>query len=200
MARKQSTVRSNTRENLLEAFWTLYQKKKIEQISIKEITQLAGYNRSTFYDYFIDIYDALEKLEESLLAFLVESIESYRQDGFDIDIFHQLAEVYNTKGDYFSLLLGEKSDPHFTYKMKSVVKPLFFELWGLTEEEERAHYVFEFFFSAITGSLTYWYLSGRSMSYDDFFPMVRSMVVKGGLTELQKISIYPERIREMERW
>lgn len=58
---------SNTKQDLIDAFWYFYCNKRIEKITIKEITLKAGYNRSTFYEYFIDIYDVLEQIESSLI-------------------------------------------------------------------------------------------------------------------------------------
>lgn len=52
--------KSLTRENLIEAFWELYKDKPIEKITVKEITNRAGYNRGTFYAYFKDTYEVLK--------------------------------------------------------------------------------------------------------------------------------------------
>ncbi len=39
---------AETKKNLQEAFLKLYETKEISQITIREITDLAGYNRGTF--------------------------------------------------------------------------------------------------------------------------------------------------------
>ena len=70
--KKQSKVTAQTKKNLINAFWSLYCEKRIEKITVKEITQKAGYNRGTFYEYFTDIYDVLEQIEESLVPSLDE--------------------------------------------------------------------------------------------------------------------------------
>ena len=46
--KKQPHITEQTKNNLRIAFWSLYAQKPIEKISIKEITELAGYNRGTF--------------------------------------------------------------------------------------------------------------------------------------------------------
>ena len=45
--KKQPHITEQTKNNLRIAFWSLYAQKPIEKISIKEITELAGYNRGT---------------------------------------------------------------------------------------------------------------------------------------------------------
>ena len=59
--------KSLTRENLIEAFWELYKDKPIEKITVKEITNRAGYNRGTFYAYFKDTYEVLKEIKESIM-------------------------------------------------------------------------------------------------------------------------------------
>ena len=61
--KKQPQITEQTKANLRSAFWTLYTRKPIEKISIKEITDLAGYNRGTFYLYYNDVYDLFSQIE-----------------------------------------------------------------------------------------------------------------------------------------
>lgn len=56
----------------MSAFWQLYQEKKISQITVREVIELADCNRSTFYAYFADMYDLLDKFEEQLLPDLTQ--------------------------------------------------------------------------------------------------------------------------------
>ena len=49
------------RENIIIAFWNLYEYKHINKITVTELMNKAGYHRSVFYSYFKDIYDLLEQ-------------------------------------------------------------------------------------------------------------------------------------------
>ena len=49
---KKEKMTGQTRQNLMDAFWILYCEKRIEKITVKDIVNKAGYNRSTFYEYF----------------------------------------------------------------------------------------------------------------------------------------------------
>lgn len=53
--------------DIVESFFKLYMIKDLECITTKEIIDLAGCNRSTFYDYFFDKYDVLETTKAFLL-------------------------------------------------------------------------------------------------------------------------------------
>jgi len=188
---KQAESRNLTRENLLTAFWSLYKTKTIEKITIREITQLAGYNRGTFYDHFLDIYDALDQLQDSLLDYTEVAIEKYREGGFNQEIFEYLSNVFNDKKDYFNVFLGENRDPNFPVKMKKIIRPVFYEVWGLSEDSEEAAQIYEFAISAIIGALSHWYKSEKHLPYKQFISMTKSMIANGVFTEVQKISTRP---------
>ena len=63
-----TTTTQITRQNLIDSFWQLYCKKRIEKITVKEICDRAGYNRSTFYVYFKDAYEILDEIEEQTIT------------------------------------------------------------------------------------------------------------------------------------
>lgn len=53
-----------TREKIEKNFISLLEKKSINNITITEITKLAGINRRTFYVYYEDIYDLRNQIEK----------------------------------------------------------------------------------------------------------------------------------------
>jgi len=189
---KQSESKNITKENLMATFWSLYQKKTIEKITVREVAQLAGYNRSTFYDYFIDIYDILDQLQDALLDYIHVAVSKYKSEGFNQEIIEYITNTFSAKGEYFSVFLGENRDPNFPGKMKNVIRPIFYEVWGLNEDDIQASLVFEFAISAIIGVLSYWYKTERNMPYEKLLAITKSMMANGVFTELQKISNRPD--------
>lgn len=53
-----------TKKLLINHLIGLLKQKPINQISVKELTDLCDLNRGTFYLYYKDIYDMIEKLEQ----------------------------------------------------------------------------------------------------------------------------------------
>ncbi len=182
--KKQPEITAQTRENLIDAFWSLYRQQKLDRITVKDITDKAGYNRSTFYEYFQDINDVLNQLEDALLEFLKAQIQNNMADALNDDILQKFGEVYESKGDYLSVLLGENGDPDFVNKIKGVVRPIFLEAFGLPETEVRISFVFEYGFSAMVSTITYWYTSGKPLSSKELALLLRSMIMGGVLPTL----------------
>ena len=65
--RKQPERTERTRQALMDSFWELYRTRKIDKITVQAVTDGAGVYRSTFYEYFLDVYDVLETIERKLL-------------------------------------------------------------------------------------------------------------------------------------
>ena len=66
---KQPEVTAATRARLMDAFWALYRERPMEKITVSSIVKLAGVHRSTFYEYFQDVYDVLEHYDEPKPAY-----------------------------------------------------------------------------------------------------------------------------------
>ena len=55
-----------TKKLLTQALTQLLQEKQINEITVKELTDLADMNRGTFYLYYKDMFDMLEKIEDGM--------------------------------------------------------------------------------------------------------------------------------------
>ena len=192
--KKQPEITAQTRANLIEAFWSLYRQRKIEHITIQDITDKAGYTRSTFYEYFQDIYDVLNQLEEALLEYQKEQVLKSLESGPNDNLVQNLAEVYESKGDYLSILLSENGDPHFAQKMKAIMRPALVKALGMSEKDIHTAYIFEFGLSALIGTLTYWYNTKKEIPAKELVGLMSSMLATGIVPEIQKYSSRTVRI------
>jgi AcrR family transcriptional regulator len=122
LMKKQPDITERTRQNLVDAFWSLYSSKRIDNITVREITSQAGYNRGTFYEYFRDVYDVLEYIEERSLPTIDELPPWKELDDNSPDFFESIMELYREKFYYYQVLLGEKGDPMFQRKLKDNLK------------------------------------------------------------------------------
>ncbi len=188
--KKQHEITALTRNNLITAFWHLYTNNRIEKISIKQITDTAGYNRSTFYEYFTDVYALLEQLEENLLQDIKEYIVADLADNPLGDISASIATMYDSKGVYLSVLLGDSGDPLFREKFKQIMLPTLYKNFGLSQDDLRNHYIFEFAITAIISTITLWYKNGKVISSKELVKLIRSMLISGVYPEVTK-SIKP---------
>lgn len=65
--KKQPEMTEKTRNAIVDTFCAMYEKMPIEKIFVKDVIEQAGYNRSTFYQYFSDIYALLDYVENDVI-------------------------------------------------------------------------------------------------------------------------------------
>lgn len=169
---KQPEVTAATKQKLIDAFWSLYEVKRIEKISVKEITDRAGYNRGTFYAYFIDVYDLLEQLELSILPVKEDfelALSSLNQNSSQA--FMVMIKICNSNAKYYNVLLGKHGDPYFYSKIKQIIKDMFCEYlksYNLYKESIESEYFIEYTISAMIGIIIYWFQSNKKISLEQF--------------------------------
>jgi AcrR family transcriptional regulator len=189
--KKQSEVTAQTKRNLVDAFWSLYCEKRIEKITVKEITLKAGYNRGTFYEYFTDVYDVLEQIEKSLIPTIQElppiSIPN-KNMGMPLDMFMTL---YEQNSKYYSVLLGDNGDPAFASKLKNSTKPVirqaFLEKYNMNPIE--FDFILEFVLSAMIGIMSYWFRQDKILPADDLISLVYDLMENGVMKRIQSNKI-----------
>ena len=178
MNKKRPEATIKTKQAITDAFWTLYKKRRIETISVKDITMKAGYNRSTFYVYFKDVYDVLEQLEETLMP----GIEHLPPVGSgarnDADLMKNMINIYEKNAEYYSVLLSENGDPHFVTKMKNVFKSMMMETLSSQVDLSKAEidYALEFLVSATLATVKYWYDQDKNMPMEQLAAIVTKLM------------------------
>ena len=127
---------NQTKRDLDEAFWNLYTEKDVNRISIRELTETAGYNRGTFYLHYKDIYDLLERQEQTLLSQMDECISSCPVNPSKKDLFALMTRIlgfYQRNRKQLVVLLGERGDASFTRKLKSSMKRM--PIWRVSNPD-----------------------------------------------------------------
>ncbi len=81
-----------TKRALKEAFCRLYLKKSINKIAVTEICRIAGYNRSTFYQYYLDVDDMLLEIETETLTYIATQRKTVHTS--DSNFISELMELY----------------------------------------------------------------------------------------------------------
>lgn len=64
--------KAETTARIKTAFWELYETHALSEISVKQITNRAGYNRGTFYLYYDNIREVLDQIEDDIIASMLK--------------------------------------------------------------------------------------------------------------------------------
>jgi AcrR family transcriptional regulator len=196
---KQPEITAQTKQNLIDAFWQIYRTKRIDKITVRDITLKAGYNRSTFYEYFTDVYDVLEQIEESILPdpkelpqidFSGSEMHDNIDDLLKIDDF---GKMFYGRSNYYTVLLGENGDPNFLLKLKNSMTPkvkLLMIANGVPDDFE-LEYILEFTTSAMIGVLNHWFTHEGSQPSLRLFNLINGIMCDGVVKTIAK-SLAPQ--------
>lgn len=66
--------KKRTKKSIAEAFLRLREKKPLEKITVRELSEMAFINKATFYTHYKDIYDLSDTLENECLQSILEAI------------------------------------------------------------------------------------------------------------------------------
>lgn len=167
MARKQPELTAQTKQNLMDAYWMLYTADFPGRITVKMITDKAGYNRGTFYAYFLDIEDLHSQIEDELLP-VEEDFQKLREATFAKNgrqIVELLMQHDEVSGEKLRFLLGPRGSLSFQSKLKETLNGLIKKYMSLDldEPESMIDYKSNILCAILLETIRYWYDRGNSL-------------------------------------
>lgn len=186
---KKAEITAQTKQNLIEAFWSIYLIKRIDKITVKEITNKAGYNRGTFYEYFQDIYEVLEVIENLSLPKLDELPPLIDVNSNSSTFINSFMVLYQEKYKYYNHLLGDNGDTAFQRKLKnslksSIIRAL--EIKGNIDLVE-IDFMLEYVLSGMIGILIYMFQQRPNLPEEKIVSLQYSLMQGDIVNKLQKL-------------
>lgn len=173
-----------TRKSLIEAFCLLYREKPLAKITVQAVTRKAGYNRTTFYQYFLDIDDILRQVENSLLDYIVQKRYSLETDKQTHSFIEDLVDLYQKRAVEVNALLGPYGRGHFTEILKQGLDLKFFNLDTDTNNKYQP-YLIEFRLTSALNLFALWLSRGQDISVEELIELVTKLYhYNSGLKEL----------------
>ena len=175
--KKQPEITEKTRDAFINVFCELYSKKPIERISVKEVADIAGYNRSTFYEYFSDIHELLGYIENDLLNYIKD--ELLVKNSSTINIGNAL-NCFENKNHmlYMNTLLGDYGSIRFLDRLKSEI-PLDKLMQNYTKDDSITPYLTEFYISTSLSLFRLWIRRQKDISLDELSILAHNLFAKG---------------------
>lgn len=100
-----------TKMMIRNSFIKLLEDKAFHEITLKEVCELAGINRSTFYKYYSDIFDWREQIEKECLERAREVIDQIDSTDLRTILIHILSEIQKDI-DLYRVLFSKRNDLH----------------------------------------------------------------------------------------
>ncbi|MBP5313416.1 MAG: TetR/AcrR family transcriptional regulator [Eggerthellaceae bacterium] len=166
-----------TKQNLIEAFWSLYETKPLEQISVAEISSKAGYNRGTFYLHFKDLNELRDFSENLLFDKTKQCVGDcmHRLDkGDDPELcLQQMLSFYEQNKRQIVILFGEHGDPRFVERLKEEFKPLWKRyVFHKADGEEVNDLILEYTLSGAMFMVSKWLANPNGISAEKLLHLI----------------------------
>ena len=173
-----------TKMLIRRAFLELLRQKPLAAISVKELCELAGIHRGTFYTHYEDTYDLLHQLEEEMLtdfqAALAPLLEAEPFDPVkvNIGIFRCLQE----NSDLCTVTLGDYGDKRFARRLLSLGREKCMEAYlryfhGATPRQ--VEYYYAFVSEGCIGLLRKWLDDGMRESAEEIAHIAEEIMLYG---------------------
>ncbi|MDT2739657.1 TetR-like C-terminal domain-containing protein [Enterococcus canintestini] len=124
-----------TKKVLQESLAVLFNEKKLENITIRELTDYADVHRSTFYAHYEDIYALYTEIEDSV----IEQLNQLINENFTVDLtqYYQLLFTYVDRNQKFcKMLFSDHAPATFLARLTVLFQSACFKSWQVILQTE----------------------------------------------------------------
>ncbi|UUV16742.1 TetR/AcrR family transcriptional regulator [Clostridioides difficile] len=166
-----------TKNNFVDAFIKLNKEKSIEKITVKELTEMSGYNRTTFYNYFTDIYNLYEYIEMFLFENIREQIEeNMRNNSGKENFIRNFTLIYTQWSDYLAIVLKNPHSYHFSVQVKNILLSYWIKQFEIDENDIKTSYILDFYLSALISIISRWIKKPDDMSIEELACLLHEII------------------------
>jgi AcrR family transcriptional regulator len=187
-----------TKKLIEDAFLTIMEEQGSEGVTVRSLSQKAGINRGTFYLHYQDIYDLMEKLEDSLIEGM--NSLSHQEDPRDLrslDTDNEPFPMIMSFFDYLNVnprmfkLVFDPQVPSFGRKLTSLLHDRMYakipqELIDSHTQTMPPDYLIAYFSSAYFGIIHHWFASGMELPPREMALMITRLIRHGPLVTALK--------------
>ena len=148
-----------TKKALREALIALLQKKNIQNVTVKELTNEADIHRSTFYANFKDVYDLYEHMEVTMtqeICAIVLTDYTFKPAAF----YFKLLDYINSNRQLSRLFFGGNINASLFERLTELFKNSCVESWckecNVTSVSVEMDYYVQFCLSGVLGAIGLW--------------------------------------------
>lgn len=180
-----------SKDALKKSLIVLMKEKPANNITVKELVADADLNRSTFYNYYCDIPDMLEKLETELYNEFLRILELHiTKEGIVHDIYKEghefvsdMCDVIRENVEFCKCIFSQNGDISFLFKLEELIESHIKDQLkkDLDNKIDNISYTYSFVKSGYLGILKSWVKGGCMESSEDIANLTYDLV-KGVLS------------------
>ena len=174
-----------TKRSLRDCLVRLMKEKKIQDITVREISEMADINRGTFYLHYKDIYDLLEHVESDFAGEFDAILNHYSAKELTNRpslLFRELYPFIHENADLITALMGAGGNINFENKIKSIIQERALGRWlelNYTENLEELGAFLSYIVSGCTGLVQYWISTNFHETPEKMAVLTEAFITRG---------------------
>ena len=155
-----------TRKKLRIGLATLLQQKPLSEITIRELSEISGVNRGTFYLHFTGIADMVESFHQESTTELCAICDRYTLEDLSVypkPFFVELMSYLNDNEDVCMSLFCRNDNYAFLENMVHYMVDYFFSRVpdSTMIDRKSSRYALQFLIAGVGSVLTHWHRNGK---------------------------------------
>ena len=170
-----------TKKIIKDTLINLLSKKELKKITVSEICKLADINRATFYRYYLDVYDLVNKIQEDFVSELKEA--SNTDDKYSVSSFSkELLTVFLENKELVKILFNTNNNVYYLNDILELAYEKCKEKWekdlpGILKED--IDYAAVFIFNGALGVVNYWVKNDFDKDVDEVAEIIERLSYYG---------------------
>lgn len=182
--RKENRRVRYTRMALRDSLLAMLAEQPINKISVSRICEEAEVNRSTFYLYYKDVYDLLDKIQNELYEELEQAILSSNQLAPRVELLSKVYGVVYANQDLCRVIFSANGDKSFLRRVGNIHRDMMISEWkklSSNVDQKMLEYLFSFSSHTNIGMMVEWIENDFQETPEELAQMV-SRLLMGGIS------------------
>ena len=173
-----------TKKAIRNAFAQLLSVKELDDITVKDIAELADINRKTFYNYYSGVHMILEETENEIVEDFEAAIRDLPPDKLVREpylLFSRLSAIINADIDFYEPLMKVNRSSSLIAKVSEMLKQKVRESYAAFSRvgEETFNIMVDFTFSGLFSVYQSWFNSERRQSLGEISRTLSTLCFEG---------------------
>lgn len=180
----------SAKDSIYESCVSLISEKGLYDLNVRQITDKAGCNRCTFYNYYSSLDALILEIEDNFVEEVQKRMLQIK-DNFQEDTEAVLQLMYSTYSAFGNLafqLLGPQGDPRIRNKVCRLAIKNFRLYQNINADPAILEYIFSFVLAGISGAAEYRRQSQSPLSDEQFVRLMKNLIQNGVVEAARKSS------------
>lgn len=172
-----------TKKAIRNALAELLMKQDIENITVKDIADKADVNRKTFYNYYLNVFQVVDEIENEISQRFNDTINGFSTNELLNDpqiIFNRINEIISEDSQFYECLFRMEKNQGLVIRLSDrLIKRTTVSLTEMGIEETKAIIISDFFITGMIKAYKNWVNSDKTVTLENIADTLSVLIANG---------------------